>query len=202
VSDAARYLRTPYSTVRSWLSDGNGLVERQFTDDRLVGFLELMELHFIKMFRSEGVSLQAIRKAAAAAAERFDTHYPFAVKRFDTDGKTIFATLANSEGNEELVEDLRRGQYVFKNILSPFFRKLSYDSSLISQYWPLGKRRPVVLDPLRGFGRPIDDKSGIATHVLFGAVQSGESVEKVADWFGVTTASVKAAVEFERSLVA
>jgi uncharacterized protein (DUF433 family) len=84
--------------------------------------------------------------------------------------------------------------------LSPFFRKLSYDSSLISQYWPLGKRRSVVLDPCRQFGRPIDNKSGIATCVLFNAVQAGESVVTVADWYGVTPASVKAAVEFERSL--
>jgi uncharacterized protein (DUF433 family) len=201
VSDVARILRTPYNTVRDWLSKENGIVERQFPDEQLVGFLELMEMHFIKLFRSEGVSLQAIRKAALVASERFDTQYPFAVKRFDTDGRTIFATLVKSEGNEELVEDLRRGQYVFKNILSPFFRKLSYDASLISQYWPLGKGRAIVLDPCRQFGRPIDNKSGITTHVLFSSVQAGESVETVAAWYGVTPASVKAAVEFERSLV-
>jgi uncharacterized protein (DUF433 family) len=161
-----------------------------------------MELHFIKLFEEQGVSFQTIRKAARTAAKRFETNYPFAVKRFDTDGRTIFATLVKEETREELTEDLRHGQYVFTKIMRPFFRKLDYGTSEISRYWPLNKRGRVVLDPNRGFGRPIDALTGIPTKTLFQAVRAdgSHSVKKVAKWFDVPEAAVRAAVRFEQSL--
>lgn len=203
VRDAARILGAHHNTVRRWLEPSDALVPRTFEPaDHSISFLELMEIHFIKMFRDAGVSLRAIRKASRAAARRFHTDYPFAVKRFDTDGRTIFATLVREEDDEELVEDLRRGQYVFTHIMRPFFRKLDYDSAEISRYWPLRKRGRVVLDPKRQQGRPIDSRSGVPTRALFQAVTAGngQPVKTVADWFHVPEAAVRSAVTFERSL--
>ena len=49
----------------------HSLIKRCFDDsEQVLTFLELMELHFIKMFRSEGVSMPTIRKAAEAAGRR------------------------------------------------------------------------------------------------------------------------------------
>ncbi len=189
--------------MRRWLRKEDDLVTRAFDpDDRAISFAELMELHFIKMFRDEGVSLQAIKKASQKAAVQFNTDYPFAVKRFDTDGKTIFATLAKECDDEELVVDLEKGQCVFNTIIRPFFRKLDYSSADISRYWPLTKKRRVVLDPNRRFGEPIDPDSGIPTSALYKALKAGkgQSVEEVAKWFDVPVSAVRAAAEFERSL--
>ena len=36
-----------------------------------------MELHFVRMFKEAGVSLQTIRKAAKTAAHQFQQPYPF-----------------------------------------------------------------------------------------------------------------------------
>lgn len=204
IADAARILRAPYKRVSRWLDEDDSLVARAFDpSEQTISFAELMEIHFIKMFRDAGVSLQAIRKASQAAAARFHTDYPFAVKRFDTDGKTIFATLVKENKDEELVEDLKKGQYVFIHIMKPFFKKLEYGTSDVSRFWPLSKRGKVVLDPNRQFGRPIIADSGVPTRTLFQAVrpEHGQPMSAVAKWFDVKESDVRAAVRFEKLLI-
>jgi uncharacterized protein (DUF433 family) len=203
VADAARFVGRHYNTIRYWLDPQTGIVKPSYAiDAHAISFAELMELHFINMFEAQGVSFQTIRRAAAAAANRYHADYPFSFKRFDTDGRDIFATLTKKSDDKELVEDLKRGQYVFSNIVRPFFRKLDYDNSDVSRYWPLSKRKRVVLDPARSFGQPIDSKTGVPTKTLFYAVKAegGQSIKQVAKWFDVPEAAVKSAVEFEKSL--
>jgi uncharacterized protein (DUF433 family) len=203
VVDAARIVGRHYNTIRRWLDPSDGIIRRAYDPSvHTISFAELMELHFIKMFEAEGVSFQTIRRAARAAEKLYVTDYPFTVKRFDTDGRTIFATLAGETKKKEVVEDLKRGQYVFSTIMRPFFRKLDYDRTDISRYWPMTKRGRVVLDPARSFGQPIDSKTGIPTKALYNAVNAdrGQSIKQVAKWFGVPESAVRSAVEFEKSL--
>ncbi len=206
IADAARLLKAPTNKVLRWASVREGLVPRYFDpEERLISFAELMELHFIKMFRDEGVSLQAIRKASHKATAVFGSKYPFGFKRFDTDGRTIFATLI-TESNGVLVEDLQRGQYVFGSVMKPFFRKLEYKGtdSAVAQFWPRGKKGLVVLDPHRKFGKPIDAETGIPTRVIFDALHAGkgQKPKTVSEWLGVSIAAVNAALDFEKSLAA
>jgi hypothetical protein len=207
VADAARLLGRHYNTIHRWLSPDEGIIVRSYDlESHAISFVELMELHFIDMFESQGVSFQTIRRAAQIASKRFRTDYPFTVKQFDTDGHTIFATLADeanaSRRKKVLVEDLRIGQYVFGNIVKPFFRKLDYRKSDVSRYWPMFKKGRVVLDPARNLGQPIDDKTGIPTKALFDALQAGggQSVKEVARWFDAPESAVTSAMQFEKSL--
>lgn len=202
IPEAGRIVGAPISRVRRWLDPESGVVERCLNPaERTITFVELMDLFFIRMFRDEGVSLQTIRKVSEAAAKKFRAAHPFAVKRFDTDGKTVFATLKSDPDEQELVEDLAKSQYVFDNILRPFFRKLEYDRYAI-RYWPLERDGRVVLDPERHFGKPIDAESGIPTKTIHEAVTAGGGQEcaAVAQWLGISIDAVNAAVEFERSL--
>ena len=172
----------------------------------MLTFVELIEVYFINMFRQEGVSLAVIKKVSEAASKRLGASYPFAVKRFDTDGRTVFATLIKDRKNEILIEDLERSQYVFNSIMRPFFHKLEYrgmDETVI-RFWPRGKRGRIVLDPLRKFGKPIDSETGVATDAIYAAVTAGGGQHPgvVADWLGIPIAAVEAAVSFEKSLAA
>jgi uncharacterized protein (DUF433 family) len=206
IAEASRILRAPPSSIHRWASPALGLVPRYFdSDEKTITFLELMELQFVRMFRAEGVSLQTIRKASLAAGKKYDTSYPFCVKRFDTDGKTIFATLVSKESDQEVIEDLKRGQLVFQEILKPFFRKLEYRGSIEpARFWPNEKAGRIVLDPARKFGKPIEAETGIPTRTIYDAVNAGEghSHAAVAHWFGIPVSAVDAAVNFERSLAA
>lgn len=198
---AARIIGTNPKRLRRWLSKETGICRSRFDNKNAISFLDLLELMFIKMFRDENISLQTIRKAALKAAEKFETTHPFAVKQFDTDGKTIFATLVkDAHGDEEVIEDLRHGQYVFKQVIKPFFKKLEYGKQDAMKYWPLFKSGRVVLDPNRKLGQPIDSETGIPTQTLYNAVCAGDDVESVASWFNVPVKAVEQAVKFEKGL--
>lgn len=202
---AARILCVPQPTLRYWIGERSGvesIVKRQIPEDQLLTFAELMELHFVKMFRDKNVSYQAIRKAATEAAKKFGSEYPFTVKRFDTDGTHIFATLKGKETKKELIEELHHGQLVF-TIIRPFFKKLDYGGTAdLERFWPMKKSGRVVLDPLRRFGQPIDSETGISTHTIFEAVNAGDGQDEkvVARWFDIPLEAVKAAIKFEKSL--
>jgi uncharacterized protein (DUF433 family) len=172
-----------------------------------LSFLDLIELHFIDAFHQTGVSLYVIRAAAKEARKRFGHDHPFAVERFSTDGKGIFAELKikPEEGQTEgdLTEQLEKSQLVFGPMVQGFFvAHIDIEEVEAGRYWPFGRDEPVVLDRRRRFGKPIDPGSGIATFTLHQASLSGEPLDAIADWYGVTTEALEAAIRFEESLMA
>jgi uncharacterized protein (DUF433 family)/DNA-binding transcriptional MerR regulator len=202
---AARLLGLHTNKLRRWVGgfgDMESVIERDCPFDATVTFTELMELMFVRQFRDEGVSMQAIRKAANAAAKKLRSRHPFAVKRFDTDGRHIFVTARRKETDKTIVEDLVKGQLVFEQIIKPFFRKLEYGRKDVMRYWPQETDGRVVLDPERRFGQPIDAETGVPAVALAQAVKADKrhDVSKVAKWFDVPKEAVQAAVSFEKSL--
>lgn len=216
VPEAARIVGVNPRRLRRWISEypyiargveyfHTPVIIREFeSGDAPLTFLELVEVLFIKLFLSHGVSMRTIRSAAEAAAKLFETSHPFAVKRFDTDGRVIFATL-QQEGylDFRFLEELGKGQIVFDSLVRPFFRKLDYRGYAEAlRYWPLYPEGRVVLDPERAFGKPIDFETGVPTRALYDAVRAGEGqdVKTVAEWFSVPISVVEAAVKYETSL--
>jgi uncharacterized protein (DUF433 family)/DNA-binding transcriptional MerR regulator len=215
LSEAARLLGVPAGKLRRWTQGytfasgrySSPLFRRNYpelAERGVLTFQDLIELFLVNRFRQAGVSMPTIRKAAQWAAERFHTSHPLAMKRFHTDGKRLFAEMALPEGDQgvpqRLIQELPTCQYVLDQVAEPFFKKLDYEGDLVRHYWPLGKHRPVVLDPARAFGQPIDAASGVPTQVLYEMYQAGESVEAVARWFRIEPEAVRAAIEYEQSL--
>jgi uncharacterized protein (DUF433 family)/DNA-binding transcriptional MerR regulator len=216
--EAARLLGVPTAKLRRWANGyifqhrgkerySTPVVHRELSgthNERLLTFADLIELKFVSMFREKGVSMITIRAAAKAASERFGTGHPFAVKRFDTDGKRIFATLEDMRvkgiSDERLIEELAISQTVMEEVAKPFFLKLEYDSDEVSRLRPLGKGTRIVLDPHRTFGKPIDEQSGVPTFVLYQMFKGGESSERIAWWYDIDVEAVSAAIEYESSL--
>ena len=216
--EAAQLIGVPATKLRRWSygyfyglpvrekSFSAPLIEREapdLGDEKIITFLDLIELLFVSLFRREGVSIQVIRAAASNAHHLFGTSHPFAVKRFDTDGKRIFATLEADEAGvspTRLVQDLRLTQMVMDTVARPFFRNLDYDADEVLRYWPKGKEFGVVIDPRRDFGKPVDDRSGVPTFVLHQMARSGEGIEDIADWYGVDVDTVIRAIQYESSL--
>lgn len=215
--EAARLVGKSPATIRRWLlgyrfptKSGMGGESPPIFQPQLpqleahwaIGFLDLVELLFIKAFLEQGVSLQTIRRAAREAARRWETSHPFCLRRLATDGRTIFATLQDETGEESLLE-LTRSQLCFRDVLSPYLRQLDYDRvGDVSRWWPLGKEVPVFVDPSISFGKPVVARYNIPTEALFAAVQADQAQQEVAEWFDVPVEIVRAAVRFERSLAA
>lgn len=212
-ADVARLLNVPKPTLRRWaegytsasgsatlLPDG----PQTGNGERLLTFADLIELKFVGMFRSEGLTLSTIRAAAQDAMRQFGSTHPFALQRLHTDGKRIFATLHQARSEEgatkSVLLELTRGQMVIEDVARPFFRQLEYDGEEVLRLRPLGPGTRVVLDPKRSFGKPIDERSGVPTFVLYQMARSGEPKERIAWWHNVDTDAISEAIEFESSL--
>jgi hypothetical protein len=165
--------------------------------ERVLTFRDLIEVQFVHAFRKMGVSWRVIRLAAEKAKSIIETDHPFSSKKFLSDGRSIFADLATNSRHRALV-NLVSNQLLFRSVMLPALRAgLDFDGPAVIRWWPLGKKRPVVVDPDRQFGQPISQE-GVPTSVLAGAFESMGSMDRVARWYDVSKKSVKASIEFER----
>lgn len=170
-----------------------------------LSFLELMELRVVKAFIDKGVSLQRVRKAAHLASQHFGTEHPFASRRVFTDGHSIFASLSAHEDDLRLIElaSDRHLQILFGEVLEPFLNEIDFDqtTALAHRWWPLGRRRPVVLDPRIAFGAPTVAGTRVRTDTVFSTAQYSDPAA-AAEAYRLTGEQVQAAVEFESMLAA
>jgi uncharacterized protein (DUF433 family) len=215
--EAALFLRIPFAKIRRWAAGYwySAVDEDRFSqpvvpgqadamDERVLSFHELMELAVIAFYRSEGVSMAVVRKARAAAQELFEVEFPFAMERLRTDGHGIFANLAHvSEvSDDRLLVELSKSQLTYTALVEPFLRtNVDFGADgMASTYWPLGRDKPILLDANRSFGRPIAKSNGTPTFVLYQMRQSGETLERLAAWYGLPLAELESALEFEEHL--
>jgi uncharacterized protein (DUF433 family) len=164
-----------------------------------LSFHDLLEARFVKQFRKVGVSLQTIRIAAAHAREMFESQYPFTCRRFQTDGKTIFAEAIRESGDADLL-DLKKKQYAFERIIRPsFYAGIEFDKERAARWFPNPRRRDVVLDPAIAFGKPIVQDVGLRTDILYQAFLAEDNDKRrVATQFEVQVKAVEAAIRFEQ----
>ncbi len=168
-----------------------------------IGFRDLIELRFVKAFVDAGVGLLAIRNCLEYARECAKDERPFSTRRFQTDGRTIFLESIERAG-EQVAEtkllDLKKKQYVFKQVIERTFKDLDIEDDAVARWRPFHGKKSIVIDPGRAFGQPIASDFGVPTVALADAVEAEGSVEEVARIFDVTVAVVRDAVQFETDL--
>ena len=133
-----------------------------------LGFLDLIELRYVKALVEAGVSWHVLRAAHARASEVLRVAHPFATKRFFTDGLTILTRIA-----DPALLDVVGNQVAFSRILNRYLaggEGLDFDDdNMAARWWPMGKKRLVVIDPELSFGQPIVSTEGVPTAVLYKA---------------------------------
>lgn len=168
-----------------------------------ISFHDLLEVRFVQAFRKYGVSLQTIRVASEHARELFNHPYPFTCKRFQTDGRSIFATALKESGETELL-DLAKKQFAFTKIIEPsLYRGIEFGSDELASHWyPLSNSKAVVLDPTIAFGKPVVTNGSVRTSILYDAFEAEENKQYVARLYDVPVSAVSAAIRFEERLAA
>lgn len=211
-AEAAVYTGISAAQIRRWLFGytSGGKRHESLWHPQLEGELEqalsfhdLLEIRFVHAFRHHGVSLQAIRRASTHAREMFQQPYPFTCKRFQTDGRSIFASVLQETGDESLL-DLVKRQYAFTQVIKPsLYRGIEYDNDKALRWYPLSRNQHVVLDPMRNFGKPILTGSGMTVDAIVSAWHAeGQDTRSVAAIYEVPLAEVEAAIQFEQRNVA
>jgi len=172
-------------------------------DDVIISFLDLAELLFIKTFIQHGISVQKIRKAAITASRLLNTSHPFAVKKIYTDGKSIFARIAKEENDTSLL-DLVNEQYQFRKIIEPIlYERIDFsNNNNAERWWPLGKKKNIVLDASRNMGQPILDKYNVRTELIFDLYKTNHSIDEISEWYELDRKSIEIAINFEKGMAA
>ncbi len=160
-----------------------------------LSFLDLQEIRFVDAFLNAGVSWKHLRAAHEEAAVQWGPH-PFSRGRFITDGRIIL-----ERAGATIVEAVSK-QSVFKKVIAPYIVNLSFADGQASEWWPMGKKGLIVLNPKRSFGQPITAREGVPTAILAKAYKAEQSYTRVARWYEVKEKAVRNAVAYEANLAA
>ncbi len=211
VPEAARLLRDSPQRIRGWIAGyprtkAEPILKNDIgwlDDDLAFSFANLMELRFIQYFAGQKVSVRAIRGMAREAEKILRHPHPFATKTiFQTDGRKIFAQIAEETGDRKLY-DLRDKNWAMLTIMERSLHVgVEYNPSGDAAIWqPRAEYPNVIVHPAIAFGQPVIRGEGIPTRTLYEAFQAEKnSVANVAKWFGVKPSVVNDAVGFEVNL--
>ncbi len=212
VPEAARLTRVSAGKIRRWLkgydfksgdrvhhSDAVWQGELEPMESKLaLSFRDLLELRFVDAFIRAGVSWRTMRRAHSRAQSELNTTHPFCSNRIATDGKNILLRQGEDDGDEALI-DLVTNQREFRRLVQDFLKELEFFGNDII-WWPLGRKRQIVVDPKRNFGQPTVVRSGVPSQILARSVKANASRDLVAKWYEVQLEEIRDAVEFEESL--
>lgn len=211
--EAARLLRTSALNLNRWL---RGYTYRRRGEERQmpplwasqhadvqehleIGFRDLIELRFVKAFVDAGMGLLAIRNCLEYARECVRDERPFSTRRFQTDGRTIFLESIERASEPKLL-DLKKRQYVFKQVIERTFKDLDVEDDTVARWRPFHGKSSIVIDPGRAFGQPIASQFGVPTVALAEAAEAEGSAEDAARIFEVPVGVVRDAINFEEGL--
>lgn len=164
-------------------------------------FLDLIDLLFVKEFLNRGFTLQHLRRALDEAEQYLGTPH-FARSEFYTSGKEIILKLPQ---NGDMVALMTHGQRVFPIIIKKLNKKLDFENitglGLVQRWYPIGKRRGIVIDPQISFGRPVLIGSNVATSNIYDLyLGENKKYHPVSEWFNIPVPKIQTAVQFEHSL--
>jgi uncharacterized protein (DUF433 family) len=208
--DAARLLDIPLPKLRRWVRgvaeiEGRHLPAGPFASraqgrDRNFDFYTLIELFTVAELRRLGLSMSTLREARSELSQRYKVAHPFALRGLLTDGNRLLKEL----GDKSLLELGSGGQASFEEVIKPFCRQVHFDSisNLASRYFPLGRKRGIVVDPQHAFGRPVIEGTNLATETIAALLRGGESIDDVVVEFRLERPLVEAAWEYEQRLAA
>lgn len=200
--DAAKILKLPYRKVSYWFNQyagdklGRNLgINYQFRleEMRAINFLSLIELYVFHILREKGVKTNSIIEAHGVLSSHFDTLYPFANQNLFTDGGSVLFDQGGIKA-----EANRSRQLVIWQFLEPYCEKIIFDSSsqVASRFYPIGKDKGIVVDPLHQFGQPTIEGTNLVSSVISDLYQAGEDIDEIAYLYNLTNAQVESAVTY------
>lgn len=205
--EAAKYIATTLSPrlpfiitsnkVIRWIRYGLADPELEALPGRelLLTFEDLISMRVIAALRAAGVTFKKIYVAEKWLRDRTGHRRPFATEMLWTERSDIFVEL-----KKKLIAASRFGQYAF-DILQEYLipvHGLVFDQRGVAVSWE--PEDEIMLDPLIQFGDPCIKDTRIPTKALWCMVKGGDSVEFVANSYGLTLRQVDRAIVWEDAL--
>ena len=213
LAEAARYVRLPAATLRSWVlgrhyptAGGSGefppLIRPASRQPPLLSFSNLIEAHVLRSLRTEhGVPVKALRSALAYAEETLGIDRLLLRPELRANAGKVFL-----DRYGELIELTMSGQLAMRRLLADHLDRVEWDSSRFPvRLYPFlsasapSDARPIVIDPRIAFGRPVVVRKGISTSVIAERVDAGKSVDDIAADYDLGSSEIEQAVIYERA---
>lgn len=225
VPEAAHYLGVPLSTFSTWAYGyvrrpagrpevtGEPVVTAIRSDRRgsaTVPFVGLAEGLVLAAIRKTGVPLQRIRPALARLQDEFGLEHVLASSALYTDGAEVIYDFAEQAGDtleaasaRQLVV-VRMGQHVFNEVIDDYLHRVQFGGDGYAEliHLPQYRTAEVVTDPRRGFGQPIFAHGGAKLEDVLGSFQAGESLNSLAQEYGIAMAELEDALRVASRLAA
>jgi uncharacterized protein (DUF433 family) len=160
---------------------------------RYIDFPTLISLRLIFQLHSSGMSLEDINEAAPRLRNELGVEWPFASKKIWTFTDSMSHRAASYDGPVS-----RLDKVLFLLLLKNSPLDLKFDENGVSCEW-----RPVKdirIDPRFVSGSPCLDGTRIPTWILPGMVKGEDSIQEIANDYGVAREQVEKALEWERQL--
>ena len=212
VADAARYVRMPMGTLRSWINGRSystqkgqqqfdPLIQRPNPNQPELSFANLVEAHVLRVIReTHQIKVDRVRKALDYLSQVFETDHPLIQHSFQTDGIDLFI-----DSMDRLVNVSRSGQLAMRETLKFLLTRIEWDDhGIASRLFPFiqadgDTAKILCIDPRISFGKPIIVGAGVPTASIVDLYEAGEEVETIAHEFNCTNEQVRAAIRFESS---
>jgi uncharacterized protein (DUF433 family) len=212
-AEAARYLRLPAATLRTWLVGRDyPKGDTQATFHPLIGpasrqplqlsFYNLIEAHVLRALRTEhGVALAELRKAIAYAEKKLQVQRLLLSPELRTHAGQVFL-----DRYVELINLSASGQLAMRKLFEDHLQRVEWDEwKFPVRLYPYvqglqrSAERPIAIDPRVAFGRPVIRRAGISTTAIADRIDAGETVQALADDYGLTRDEIEQAVMYSRA---
>jgi uncharacterized protein (DUF433 family) len=210
VSDAGEILDVPPSTLRWWLEGGvrgghhlKPVLRARPAGESLMTWAEFVEASLLRHYRKEGLSLQKMRAFIDKARRKLKVPYPLAHYRPLIENRQLVYDLqldVDLDPRLYLVRLTEGDQLQLAPAVEQWVKQIEWEGHIPRRFLPRGERSPIRVDPEIAYGLP--QIRGIRVESLAEGVLAGESERRVADLWRATVNEVRAAVSWERSLVA
>jgi uncharacterized protein (DUF433 family) len=203
-AEAAKYLRLPVPTLRSW-SLGHGKMQPVFAMDdprqQFLSFMNLIEAHILAgIRRKHGVGLPQVRRALDYVQQECGIDRPLIDQSFQTDGRCLFI-----EKLEQLINASKGGQLAMPDLL-PQLERIERDlKGLPVKLYPFTRAtdahgsasdpKIVVMNPRVSFGRP--SVGGVATSTIWNRFRAGDSPSELSRDYGLPPEAIEEAIRCE-----
>jgi uncharacterized protein (DUF433 family) len=212
-AEAARYLRLPAATLRTWLvgraypkgdtqATFHPLIKPASTQPLQVSFYNLIEAHVLRALRTEhGVALAELRKAISYAEKRLQLHRLLLSPELRTHAGQVFL-----DRYVELINLSASGQLAMRKMFEDHLQRVEWDEwQFPVRLYPYiespqrASDRPIAIDPHVAFGRPIIRRVGVSTAAISDRIDAGETVDALVDDYDLSREEIEQAVLFSRA---
>jgi uncharacterized protein (DUF433 family) len=209
IPEAALYLKIPPTTLRPWVAGREyrnrtkpfrPLILTPEKNPFRLSFHNLVEAYILRALRTEhNVSIEAVRQAIDFAQKKCSIKRLLLSPELRTTAGGIFL-----DKYGELINLSKSGQLVMRKLFEAHLKRITWDQANVSiRLYPFvtsdyrDEQKIIVIDPRRGFGRPIISRCGVSTSVIVERIDAGESEQDIATDYDLQKEEIDAAMLYE-----